>query len=351
MTSFEQVESVWPVSGSVLVQDGVVYCVAGRSMFLDGGLRYLRIDAESGKLISEVIFDERDPETGKNLQVHVEVRNMPVGLPDVLSSDGKSLYMRSQQFDVDGKRGSLVQIKGSDLDRGADQQGAAAHLFSPTGFLDDTWWHRSYWVYGQRFSEGAGGWPQAGKFAPAGRIMAMDDSNVYGFGRKPVYYKWRTPLEYHLFAADKVPEIVRDPVGPAPKAKASTKPRAKAKRRAGPRVQHPRYEWSCSVPLFVRAMVLAGKTLFIAGPPDILDEEEAFRRVGDPKMDTKLAEQDAVLNGERGAALWAVSAEDGKKLAEYQLDSLPVFDSLIATDGRLYLATTDGEIICFRGSE
>ena len=98
-------------------------------------------------------------------------------------------------------------------------------------------------------------------------------------------------------------------------------------------------------------MVLAGKTLFIAGPPDILDEEEAFRRVGDPKMDTKLAEQDAVLNGERGAALWAVSAEDGKKLAEYQLDSLPVFDSLIATDGRLYLATTDGEIICFRGSE
>jgi len=57
MTSFEQVESVWPVSGSVLVQAGVVYCVAGRSMFLDGGLRYLRIDAESGKLISEVFFD------------------------------------------------------------------------------------------------------------------------------------------------------------------------------------------------------------------------------------------------------------------------------------------------------
>jgi len=351
ITSFEQVESVWPVSGSVLVQDGVVYCVAGRSMFLDGGLRYLRIDAESGKLISEVIFDERDPETGENLQSHVEVRNMPVGLPDVLSSDGKFLYMRSQQFNLEGKRGSLAQIKGSDLDRGADQQGSAAHLFSPTGFLDDTWWHRSYWVYGQRFSEGAGGWPQAGKFAPAGRIMAMDDSNVYGFGRKPVYYKWRTPLEYHLFAASKVPEIVREPVRPAPKAKASSKTNPKARRRAGPRIQHPRYEWSCSVPLFVRAMVLADKTLFIAGPPDILDEEEAFRRVGDPKMDEKLAEQDAVLNGEKGAVLWAVSAEDGKKLAEHKLDSLPVFDSLIATDGRLYLATTDGEIICFQGNK
>ena len=37
MTAFEQVESVWPVPGNVLVQDGVAYCVAGRSMFLDGG--------------------------------------------------------------------------------------------------------------------------------------------------------------------------------------------------------------------------------------------------------------------------------------------------------------------------
>ena len=349
MTSFEQVESVWPVSGSVLVQDGVVYCVAGRSMFLDGGLRYLRIDAESGKLISEVIFDENDPETGENLQTHVEVRNMPVGLPDILSSDGESLYMRSQQFDMEGKRSSLVQIKGTDANRGADQQGPATHLFSPTGFLDDTWWHRSYWVYGQRFSEGAGGWPQAGKFAPAGRIMAMNDSNVYGFGRKPVYYKWRTPLEYHLFSAGKKPEIVRQAVGPAPKAKPGSKPAAK--RRAGPRVQHPHYEWSRTIPFFVRAMVLADKTLFIVGPPDVVDEEEAFRRVGDPDMDAKLAEQDAVLNGSRGALLWAVSAENGDKLAEHKLDCLPVFDSLIATKGHLYMATTDGQILCFRGSE
>jgi len=353
MTSFEQVESVWPVSGSVLVQDGVVYCVAGRSMFLDGGLRYLRIDADSGKLISEVIFDENDPETGENLQTHVEVRNMPVGLPDVLSSDGKFLYMRSQQFDPEGKRASLVQIKGSDLDRGADQQGPATHLFSPTGFLDDTWWHRSYWVYGQRFSEGAGGWPQAGKFAPAGRIMAVDDSNVYGFGRKPVYYRWRTPLEYHLFCAAKKPETVREPASPAPKAKPSSnaRPKAKARRTAKPRVQHPRYEWSRNIPFFVRAMVLADKTLFIAGPPDVVDEEEAFRRVGDPEMDAKLAEQDAVLNGAKGTLLWAVSAETGDKLAEYKFDCLPVFDSLIATKGHLYVSTTDGEVVCFAGND
>ena len=44
MMAFGQLESVWPVHGSVLVQDDIVYCVAGRSMFVDGGLRMLRLD-------------------------------------------------------------------------------------------------------------------------------------------------------------------------------------------------------------------------------------------------------------------------------------------------------------------
>ena len=31
------------------------------------------------------------------------------------------------------------------------------HLFSATGFLDDTWWHRTYWQYGVWFRGGFGG--------------------------------------------------------------------------------------------------------------------------------------------------------------------------------------------------
>jgi outer membrane protein assembly factor BamB len=339
MTSFEQVESVWPVHGSVLVEEGVVYCVAGRSMFLDGGLRYLRLHAKTGRKLGETVFDDRDPSTGENLQVHVKVRNMPVGLPDVLSSDGEFVYMRSQRFDREGNRYDVAPHSGNDAEQGAVQKGEGVHLFSPTGFLDGTWWHRSYWVYGRSFAEGAGGWPQAGKNAPGGRILAVDESAVYGFGRKPVYYKWRTPLEYHLFAADKDPEIVREPIGPKRKAKAA------------PRAQHPEYRWSRSVPLLARAMVLADKTLFIAGPPDVVDEEEAFRRVGDPQMEAKLAEQDAALLGEQGTLLWAVSADDGQKLAEHKLEGLPIFDGLIAAAGRLHLITTDGRVVCFSGEK
>ena len=342
MTSFEQVESVWPVSGSVLVEDAVVYCVAGRSMFLDGGLRLIKLDAATGKLIAERVLDQRDPVSGENLQKYVEVRNMPVGLPDVLSSDGKRIYMRSQVMDLEGNRteASLVQAKGNDAARAAVQKGEEAHLFSPTGFLDDTWWHRSYWVYGRSFAEGAGGWPQAGKVAPGGRILAVDDSSVYGFGRKPLYYTWRTPMEYHLFASPKAPEIVRQRTGPVIGTGNQQRRRV---------VQHPEYRWSKTIPMLVRAMVLAGETLFIAGPPDVVDEEEAFRRVGDPEIDKKLAAQDAAMLGAEGAALWAVSATNGEKLAELELDALPRFDGLIAAAGRLYMTTTDGRVLCLAG--
>ncbi|MFW5692768.1 MAG: PQQ-binding-like beta-propeller repeat protein, partial [Thermoguttaceae bacterium] len=57
-TNFEQVESVWPVHGSLLVQDGVVYAVAGRSMFLDGGLHWYQLDARTGELLTHRQFDD-----------------------------------------------------------------------------------------------------------------------------------------------------------------------------------------------------------------------------------------------------------------------------------------------------
>ena len=46
--AYEQLESLWPVHGSVLVRDDQVYAVAGRSIFLDGGLRMLRLNLVTG---------------------------------------------------------------------------------------------------------------------------------------------------------------------------------------------------------------------------------------------------------------------------------------------------------------
>jgi hypothetical protein len=68
----------------------------------------------------------------------------------------------------------------------------------------------------------------------------------------------------------------------------------------------------------------------LAGPPDIFSSEEPA----------------ATLEGKRGGLLCALSAEDGSELAKYDLDSPPVFDGMAATDGRLYIATTNGRVLC-----
>jgi len=508
-------------------------------------MRLLRLDVETGKKLSQTVLDDRDPETGKNLQVKVKGLNMPVALPDVLSCDGRSVYMRSQRFDLAGRRREVVTPADA-----ADQGGEGAHLFGTTGFLDGSWFHRGYWVYGKTPLSGAGGYYRAGHYAPAGRILAFDDSSVYGYGRKPQYFRWTTPLDYHLFAtsqpaaapavpAAKAPargsggslvsvpkspslnpankpltveawvkaakpggvvvargagshgyalfvkrgrpqfairvsqqlhfvgakmrvvgkwthlagvltadkklllyvngklsasgeasgliaadpkqamEIAADergnvgeyrspfafagvidevkvyhralsaaeiekhwkqPAAPAAdeaalvlyysfdngdakdgsgnKNDGTVSAAAVEKGKLGNALRFTgrgaaqsrftlKYHWSQQTPLHVRAMVLAGKTLFLAGPPDVVDEEQAFDHFADAAMQAKLAEQREALEGRKGALLWAVSAADGSKLAEYKLEMPPVWDGMAAANGRLYLATTGGKVLCF----
>ncbi|NOZ22992.1 MAG: PQQ-binding-like beta-propeller repeat protein [Planctomycetes bacterium] len=336
MGSFEQVESVWPVHGSVLMQNDALYCVAGRSMFVDGGLHLLRLDPKTGEKLSETILNDRDPETKENLQSHITGLNMPVTLPDILSSDGKYVYMRSLPFDLEGKRKFVTYVNVR------EQQGDDVHLFSPTGFLDGSEWHRTYWVYGRAFASGAGGYYQAGRVAPSGRLLVLDKDKVYGYGRLWRYYRWTTPLEFELFASAKQPEIVV--------AGTEKRPIKKKGKRTGKfrklRVTRFEHDWSDDIPVQVCAMTLAGGTLFVAGPPDVEDEEQSVRSLSDPETEKKLAEQSAALKGKRGALLVAVSPADGKQLAAYKLDSMPIFDGMIAANGRLYLSTSDGKVVC-----
>jgi hypothetical protein len=89
-------------------------------------------------------------------------------------------------------------------------------------------------------------------------------------------------------------------------------------------------KWFQWVPVRIRAMVAAGDTLFVAGPPDAMDEADPY----------------AAFEGRQGAVLWSVATADGKKLADLKLDREPIFDGLIAAGGRLYLCTVDGQVLC-----
>jgi len=52
ITAYGRLESASPVIGSVLVQDGVVYCTAGRSSYADGGIDLYRLDPKTGGILS-----------------------------------------------------------------------------------------------------------------------------------------------------------------------------------------------------------------------------------------------------------------------------------------------------------
>ena len=323
VVAYGQLESVWPVPGNILVQDGIASFAAGRSSYLDGGMRLYRLDARTGKLLSETRLDDRDPKTGYQPKEAVKGTNIPGALPDVLASDGTSLYLRHLRFDRDGQ----------------PQPPNVSHLFSPAGFLDDAWWHRTYWLVGMQMGTNYGGWPNAGNRFVAGRLLVKDGTKVYGFGRDnyihhgshvgidgATIFHFRGPSEeqrrhtnYRLFAATtKVPRPEAPPSKPKAPKKAPPPP-ARA------------FLWTQAVPMFVRAMVLAGDVLFIAGSPDPVS---AWRQ-----------------GKASGPALWAVAPADGAKLAEYPLGAAPVWDAMAAAGGRLFLATQDGKVLCFGGKE
>jgi outer membrane protein assembly factor BamB len=81
--------------------------------------------------------------------------------------------------------------------------------------------------------------------------------------------------------------------------------------------------WSTRVPAGTQALLPAGSTLFVAGPGD----------KANPK----------------GGMLWSYSVADGSKLSELRFGDAPVFDGLAAANGRLYLSTQGGKILCFGG--
>jgi len=348
IVSYDQLESTWPVSGAVLVQDGSVYFVAGRSMFLDGGLHLLKLDATTGELQFEEIMGDTLPGSDRPLHTTAARLDMPVALPDILSSDGKRLYMRSQSIGLDGKRTSVLASGAT------DQGGEEAHLVCSSGYLDDTWFHRAYWVFGHGYGTGHNGWFRAGRFAPAGRMLVFDQDSVFGYGRKPNLYVWSSALEYQLYSAERnvKPESI------ARVAAANRQQEGKQghiitfdRRMYGahplPKISAIDFNWRQVNPqIQARAMALAGKTLFVAGPPDVVDEEEIFAKPFDKKVAAKAARQVDALKGKTGAMLLSVSTDDGKQLGELELDASPVFDGLAASGGKLFIATMDGHVIC-----
>ncbi len=299
----EQLESAWPVHGNILIMNDTAYFCAGRTSYLDGGLYMYGLDPGTGRVQARALVNDLDPSTGQQPGRIVEGFGMPGAKPDVLSGDGQSVFMRRNRYSAD-----LVR-----------QEQNVPHLYCPTGILDDSWWHRSYWLVSDHYVSGWGGWHQAGNHVPAGRIIAFDRDRYFCFGRNQYAnhgsHVGMDPGKNWGFFRDRghVREIYYRLC-------------SISREKNGERT----LDWEKKVPVLVRAMVLAGNALCISGIPSTGDMEQ----------------MEAGIKGKTKGMLFLSSPEDGSVMAKYELESPPVFDGMAAANGKLFISAMNGSMLC-----
>ena len=304
--AFGRLESAWPVPGSVLIKADTVYCTAGRSSFLDGGIYVWALNVATG----EVVKSERlagDPnmkvDWGRDQTIDTGV------LSDVLVEHNGGVYLRQRQL----------------FDKGP-QNGIAEHLHATGGLLDDSWFHRTRWFLGG---------------VPYAEYLVFNDGIVCGVrARQKIggYGGHFTPgaQGFEIFAADLVIRQKSAPRKPAPKPETSNQdPGLRKGRSEMPTVRTPKDRWSRRIPVRPTAMVIAGQTLVVAGHPDEIYPDDPW----------------AAYEHRRGGKLLVFSATDGTTLTEHSLGSTPVLDGMAVAGGRLYVSTVDGKVTCLSGDK
>ncbi|HUV64626.1 MAG TPA: PQQ-binding-like beta-propeller repeat protein, partial [Sedimentisphaerales bacterium] len=364
--AFDQLESPWRVHGSVLIKDGVAYFTAGRSTYLDGGIRIFGLDPGTGNVLYETRLDTwaRTRKDAEN-KPFIPAYHMEGANSDILVSEGDSIFLGQYKFDrtlaaqqvpyimpgSDTKTNAMDLMdqpfvenmesqeeyetvqhdwqwrvhKGMMQDYQKTYGGASMgdrkigrHVFSTSGFLDDSWFNRTFWTYSATWP----GYYLAHRAAKTGQLLVVGPQKTYAVQAYPSR-NLQSPLfnpgekGYLLFADENDNEpVLADYTRGVPKGIGFTREEPPAW-----------FEW---VPVRVRGMVLAGRHLFVAGPPDVVDADDPM----------------AAFEGRKGTLLRAHSALDGKILAEYKLDVPPVFDGLIAANGQLYVSLENGTVLC-----
>jgi len=317
MCAFEQLESAWPVNGSVMVKDDLVYFTAGRSSFLDGGIVAYALNPESGELkhrrtMAGPYNDENFPVNQRNAQFRSEGFR-----GGIFSSKGEGLFIRHQGFAKDLTPVSPYDIK-------------TAHLMASTGFICESPQHRTYWTIDTDLSYGPGSAYESD--GPQGDIIAEDGGTYYevrGYtpGRHS-QYSYEPLSMYRVISGSRVPQGMRG--RPIPNVGGGTIPKMN-------KWDKWRRNWSAHIPIAGHAILKAGNQVVVAGVP---------MREGYGPDDIE-----ASYEGRRGGLLWTINAKSGKATGEIELSAAPVWDGLAAVEGHVYVALKDGTVLCLDKSD
>jgi len=309
--AYGQLESAWPVCGSILVKDGIAYFAAGRNSFLDGGIFVYGLDPKTGRVIHRrQMYGPYNPEGYPIITSQLASGSGLDGFKgDVFLTDGQLLYLRQQAFKSD-----LTPLK--------PEAPRPPHLIPSAGFLEAIPHHRTFYTIDTTIRYDI----TAGRQAAHGDILVIDGKQFYEVrGYTPGRISPFDPRAngYTLFAGvySRANKTVTQKRG-SKKAPRKTRVQSVAEQR-----------WSSHIPLTGKALVLADNTLFVAGTPVAFPADDLAR----------------AYEGRMGGVLWAASASTGEKVAQCKLDAPPVWDGLAVANGRLFISLQDGRVMCMGG--
>jgi outer membrane protein assembly factor BamB len=279
-----QVESPWPVAGSVLVSDGVAYVSAGVHPLTDGGMRVCAVDPRTGSITWKQIVTDM----GYNDHAWRGRMGLDQDYADLMVKDGERVALSRWVFDpATGKNEYLFQNSFYRLGRDG-------------GYLT-----RGAWSYGYPMNR-----PRVRRPLQVGNGLMVFGTNK---GADPSRFKWeptggapqRQALK--LFRRDFKPGEQFDVKWV--EQKNDTESRIGLYFPANRTAENS--TWSAAYPGWPEAMVLAGANLFVYAE----------------------------------GKLKSYAAADGAPLNEMAL-AQPVWDGIAASGGRLYLSTMDGKVVC-----
>ncbi|MHC4370559.1 MAG: outer membrane protein assembly factor BamB family protein [Planctomycetota bacterium] len=289
--AYGQLESAWPVSGSVLMVNDTLYFAAGRCSYLDGGIFVYALNPRSGQLLkSRSCYGPFDESSGFPIGGHAGFKN------DILVTDGTNLYLRHKAFDL-----NLADAA------------PGRHIIATGGFLDGQPQHRTCWNVTSSISK------------LSGDILVSNNRQYYKVQGFPLWHNhsyFDPRRNGYTLLAGALGSRSEDDAGRRRSARTR-----KGNSGAGEEM------WRVQIPITGKAMAMADDVLFVAGEPMKFDDPSYGNYV-------------AAYNGELGGRLLSVSATDGEKLAEYELKAAPVWDSIAIANGHLYIALADGTVQC-----
>jgi outer membrane protein assembly factor BamB len=267
-----QLESLWPVPGSVLIDNGTLYFAAGRNTHLDSGLFYYAADPVTGQIKWKGQAGRESGESNNDIMIR-----------------GKEAIHLGHRVHFDPGNGTISKNSANDN-----------VIYAPFGLLVDTLAHacsttdtlRKQWAYGRVNTSAE---PQDGvRTGKRSAVIAVDNGTVYSVTEtyrgeyKAKQDQWITLRNLRMYCSQ--------PDG--------------------------KDTWSIDVEPHnrMRALISTADLLIFAVQPE----------------------------GKAEGELWFVSKTDGKKLKTIPVDSVPRWDGLAVAEGKLFVVTDTGEVLCFK---